>query len=92
MRMPKVSKCAVKECAYNKKDMCHAAAITVGGPQPCCDTFAELAHKGGIEDTGVVGACKVDNCRYNEKLGCSAKTIEIARRTCDADCLTFEGV
>jgi hypothetical protein len=90
MKIPKISKCSVKACSYNKNSMCHAAAITVGGPKPCCDTFTELATKGGMGGTGGVGACRVDNCIYNQNLECTAKTITIAQKSCNADCLTFE--
>ena len=40
MNIPIIVECDAKECAYNAKKQCHAAAITVGdGMTPHCDTL-----------------------------------------------------
>jgi hypothetical protein len=91
MRMPNVQRCDVGECAYNGADRCHANAITVGGPAPCCGTFMDSPKKGGAEDpVGNVGACKIEDCAYNEMLQCMAPGIVVSRQSCLADCLTFK--
>ncbi len=58
---------------------------------PCCDTFMDTPYKGGIKGIGSVGACKITDCRHNQSLKCNAGNIEIARKSCNADCITFEG-
>ena len=89
--MPKILKCVVRDCAYNTNNNCHAIAITVGGPLPCCDTFMDSPHKGGFPDiTGGVGACKVEKCQNNDMLECTAENIKIGTQSCKADCLTFK--
>ncbi len=95
MDMPKIERCRVTECCYNLDEMCHAGAITVGdaGDHPECDTYCDLASKGGDPSAiGVVGACKVSECRYNESLECTASGIIVGRAQDEADCLTFESV
>src|SRR3989338_1926926 len=92
MKLPNVEECTVVNCAYNKDNLCHAAAITVGGDIPCCDTFTNDRGKGGIPEIGSVGACKVVNCEYNDSLECSAGSIVVGSLECKADCLTFEPV
>ncbi len=59
--MPAVTFCNVEECAYNDHENCRAAAITVDGPEPLCDTFCKNQEKGGIaQEVGSVGACKME--------------------------------
>lgn len=93
MNMPKVNKCDVLECAYNRSNSCHALAITVGDIEdevPRCDTFCRSSIRGG-EATSVasVGACKVDLCKFNKLLECTAPGISVGYRGSDVDCLTF---
>jgi len=91
MKMSTILKCNVIDCAYNTDKNCHAIAITVGGPKPCCDTFIRLTNKGGIPTIkGGVGACKVENCQYNGMLECMAQGIDIGFGSCIAECLTFK--
>ena len=69
MDMPKIERCRVTECCYNTDEMCHAMAITVGGPvDRKCDTFLRDSTKGGTPAIGLVGACKVASCKYNKAL------------------------
>ena len=49
-KMPKVKKCDMSECSYNKDVACHAMAITVD-EHPLCDTFYKNPSKGGAIDT-----------------------------------------
>ena len=91
MKMPNVQRCDVVDCAYNTDSRCHAFAITVGGPTPCCDTFTDSSRKGGLpKASGNVGACKVMGCQHNDKLGCMADGIMVSRQSCNADCMTFK--
>ena len=91
MDMPKIASCDVGECAYNHDKMCHALAITVGdGENPRCDTFCQTDMKGGdTSATGRVGACKVSVCKFNKSLECGAKSIKVAHKGGDVDCMTF---
>ncbi len=90
MTLPTISKCKVEECAFNRDEACHAKAITVGGPDPCCDTYFNSLETGGKAMSGSVGACKVTDCRHNDNLECSAPSIEVSRDKCKADCMTFD--
>lgn len=90
MTMPKISQCNAQECAYNKNNRCHALAITVGGPEPRCDTALQSSHKGGLADNGSVGACKVERCMYNKSLECSADEICVSTHSDHAECDTFK--
>lgn len=90
MSMPKISKCDVTECSYNKKNECHAMAITIGGLHAICDTFLKTNIKGGVADMiGGVGACKIDMCKFNKSLECSASVINVGHHSDHADCKTF---
>lgn len=86
----RIKECTISSCSYNNESMCHAMAITVGGPEPNCDTFADLRTKGGVEETGEVGACKVMGCGYNSMLECMAPGIKVGMHESHADCLTFK--
>jgi hypothetical protein len=88
--MPKVIECMMAECAYNGDRCCHALAITVGGPEPLCDTFMPAKSKGGDGGcTGCVGACKVTDCRYNKSLECTAEGVQIEPASAYPKCVTF---
>lgn len=90
MKMPKIDKCDVRDCSYNRGDRCHALAITVGGSHPMCDTYMHAAVRGGDREAiGGVGACKVDSCKFNKSLECSAGQINIGPHGNHADCKTF---
>lgn len=90
MSMPRISKCDVTECSYNRKNECHAMAITVGGLHPICDTFYKSNNKGGVADMiAGVGACKIETCKFNKSLECSAAGINIGHHSDHADCMTF---
>lgn len=92
MKMTKVMKCNVKDCAYNMDDCCHTIAITVGdGNNPMCDTFCQSTMKGGDSSSlAGVGACKVSACKHNTKLECQAPEITVGYCGQEPDCLTFE--
>ncbi len=91
MKMPKVIECMVADCAYNDDRCCHALAITVGGPEPLCDTFLQSVYKGGDKGcTGCVGACKVEACRHNLALECAAEGVQIEPAAAHARCRTFQ--
>ncbi len=89
--LPKIIKCSVTDCAYNKDNKCHTLAITVGdASHAACDTFFKTSHKGGSPDLmASVGACKVENCRHNKSLECSASGINVGLHSNHADCQTF---
>ncbi len=92
MDAPKVERCRVAECCYNRDEMCHALAITVGGrgDHPACDTFCDYGLKGGEAAMADIGACKVDECAYNQNLECKASGIVVGPAQDEADCLTFK--
>jgi len=92
MRMPSVMKCEMAACAYNKDEMCHALAITVGGHGcPECDTMIQEKMEAGDPDAmGSVGACKVSACVHNMKLECAADSIVVRRAGNSAACRMYE--
>jgi len=88
--MPIVRSCSVMECAYNRETACHAGGITVEGPVPLCGTYFRSQRKGGIQETGTVGACKNDGCVYNDSFECTASAIEVSIHYTDRpECDTF---
>jgi len=93
MMTSKIASCEVVECAYNKKKLCHAKAITVGdnvGVHAMCDTYLKTDIAGGEESQiAEVGACKVSACRHNEELECVAGAIKVGYHTDHPDCMTF---
>jgi hypothetical protein len=91
MNMVKIKECSVLDCAYNKNKQCHTPAITVGGPEPLCDSYITGAQKAGVDNmTGFVGACHVANCQFNKSLECSAGGIAVGIHSAHADCMTFK--
>jgi len=86
LEMPKVAGCTVTACAYNSNG-CHAYAITVAEAATCA-TFIEMPTKGGIDDSGRVGACQQVNCMHNVQLECRAPSIQVGDAM--AECQTFE--
>ncbi len=91
MDMPVINECAVDACSYNRDNVCHALAITIGDSLHAhCDTFFSTAGKGGDPSaTGHVGACKMSDCRHNVNLECQAPGIAVGSRQDQADCLTY---
>lgn len=91
LTLPPVKQCDALDCSYNRDRQCHAAAITVGGEHPYCDTYMKSSQmKGGVPETGEVGACKVFNCEYNQNLECKASGIDVSMHEGHADCFTFK--
>jgi hypothetical protein len=89
--MPFIESCTINECAYNKDDMCHARAITIGdGVHPGCDTSL-LGTSTHTRADGVagVGACKVTNCMYNSDLECEADSITVSMKRKTIQCMTY---
>ena len=92
MDMPRVNKCEVTDCAYNKDKCCHAMAITVGNTvHPKCDTFCQSMVQGGdLACIAGVGSCKVSSCKFNKHLECQAPGIWVGYRQDEPDCMTFD--
>ena len=92
MKISKVTKCEVEECAYNVDQVCHAMAITIGdSDNPRCDTFCKSSQQGGSTDwLANVGACKVSCCTNNENLECQSAEICVGYNGEEADCMTFK--
>jgi hypothetical protein len=91
VKMPKVFECMVANCAYNSNRCCHAPAITVGGPEPRCDTYVLSKRKGGDQGcSGSVGACKVATCQHNRELVCTAEGIQVEPTGSQPRCMTFQ--
>ncbi len=91
MDMPKITSCNAEKCAYNRDQECHAMAITVGNDgNPLCDTSDTSHPKGGISETGGVGACKSADCQFNQNLECSAQNIAVGMQSEQPMCSTYE--
>jgi hypothetical protein len=91
IEMPLVTECAVRECAYNSGQHCHARAITIGdGLHPACDTFVLSREHcdDGVKAAGV-GACKVSTCVHNRHLECEAPSIRVGYHDDHPDCMAF---
>ena len=88
--MPKIKQCNVQDCFYNKNNMCHAEAITIGSIEPKCDTYAHSTQHGGPSQMGHVGACHVKDCRHNKEMACTAEGIEVGYHGKEPDCESFE--
>ena len=92
-KMSSITKCDVSKCAYNKDSHCHAFAITVGGPDPQCDTFMDSGKKGGADiSSGGVGACRVSSCIHNDAWECAAGQVTIGPASNKAMCGTYESM
>jgi hypothetical protein len=92
MDMPVVNRCAAESCAYNRDQVCHALAITVGDSRSAqCDTFYDVAYKGGDPaSVAHVGACKMAECQHNVDLECQAAGIVVGYQHNEVDCLTYQ--
>lgn len=92
IEMPLVETCTVNECAYNKNDMCHARAITIGdGIHPGCDTsFLGAPSRTRAKTLAGVGACKVTSCRFNNDLECDAESITVGMMRDTIQCTTHK--
>lgn len=89
MSLPIVNTCSVEGCSYNHDHDCHAGAITVIEDTSACGTYFAAGDKGGVNETGHVGACHRVDCVHNSALECSAEGVEIGPAGDVADCLTF---
>jgi hypothetical protein len=92
MKMPEVETCDVTECYYNRDNMCHANAITVGSPCPRCDTYIKSPEHSIPADIGLVGACHESDCKFNQQLSCQAPGIHVGHHMEHADCKTYSPV
>jgi len=90
-KVSRINICKVEKCAYNIKNKCHAIAITVGGPDPLCDTYTDSMDKGGMMKVmGGVGACKVMNCSHNKSFMCHAGNVSVGYQESNARCYFFK--
>jgi hypothetical protein len=91
MMMPQVKNCTLGECYYNREEICHANAITIGSDHQMCDTFiADADRHGTPADIGRVGACHQSDCHFNEERSCGAGSINVDYHQEHGDCVTFE--
>lgn len=89
--MPKITKCDVVLCGYNKESQCNALAINVGGSGPICNAFLGSTVKCATNRaSGGVSACKVKNCRFNDCFICAAPEIYVGLDKGQAECSTFQ--
>jgi hypothetical protein len=90
--MPFIDRCTVSDCGYNKDEMCHARAITIGdGVHPGCDTaFLGAPSHTRANHVAGVGACKVMGCSFNQDLECSADSITVSSKGDSVQCMTFK--
>lgn len=88
---PRVSKCTVSACAFNRESLCRAPSVTVGdADRPRCDTFTDNGRDVSPSDgTARVSACKVAACRFNQHMECGAPQISVAMKGDDPMCVTF---
>jgi len=91
INMPFVKSCTINECAYNKNEVCHARAITIGdGIHPGCDTsFLGIKTRTRANGVAGVGACKVTNCKFNSDLECDADSIAVSMKNNTIQCMTY---
>lgn len=90
-KMPEIMECEAMQCLYNTDGKCHTFGITVGGEEPCCDTFREGSRKGGIASIiGGVGACHVSGCQFNNDFECDAGGIRVSMGAGHPDCGTYK--
>lgn len=93
VKAPMVEKCSVTECAYNKEEICHALAITVGDNTACvprCDTYFPNEQHSEVFAQAVVGACKASCCVFNQEFECAAGAIRVDHHGKEVDCVTFK--
>lgn len=88
-KMPEVNTCDAVECYYNRDNMCHANAVTIGSGCPRCDTFIASDEHGSPASMGRVGACHEKDCNFNDQLSCRAPGIDVGRHMDHGDCLTY---
>lgn len=86
--MPKVSACAVSDCAYNV-DGCRAYAVTVNTASECSTYIPRDAKAGMPQVNAQVGACQRASCAHNMDLECTATKVQFARSDAGVECLTF---
>ncbi len=89
-QMSQVLECEALDCLYNSDGECRTFAITVGGREPCCDTYMAGRVKGGAPGiAGGVGACHVSTCVHNDRFECTAKGIHVSMHGTHPDCDTY---
>lgn len=90
-QMPEVRNCAAQDCYYNRTEVCHAPAITVGSGHPVCDTFIYRSDDHGMPAAnGSVGACHEGDCKFNDLLMCHAGSINVDYHLGHPDCVTYD--
>jgi hypothetical protein len=93
MEMTEIKDCAVKDCAFNAGNQCHALGINIGSMTPKCDTFVPMnGQHGDMESIGGVGACKVTYCINNNKLQCKLSAITIKMHSSEPECMSFQAM
>lgn len=93
LEMPRVTGCAVRDCAYNVDQDCHARAITVGDGAvlAMCDTYLSAHDHTGTPQVAGVGACKSTTCKHNQDFECQAAPgIEVGLTSGHPVCTTFD--
>ncbi|MBR1772188.1 MAG: DUF1540 domain-containing protein [Lachnospiraceae bacterium] len=83
-------KCGVKNCSYNREQLCSKGDIMVGGKhacnedETCCESFAKRregheAFTSALEHPSRVISidCEAVNCTYNSNYKCVAEHVDI---------------
>ncbi len=96
--------CGVKNCVYNKDELCCKGDIMVGGRRACCeddtccesfrdrktDSYTNSAEK---PYKNISIDCEAENCKYNHSLRCVAEHVDIrgngAVNSSGTNCATF---
>lgn len=97
-------KCSVRNCSYNKEELCTLTAIEIGhfestnAVETCCESFAEgeyIASNVAKEEQEQVDiTCHAVECVYNNNRVCHAIDVEVGgvSTVCDYEdtqCNTF---
>lgn len=90
--MPKISKCEVDICSFNRNETCHARAVTISSiGRGRCETFCHLTtHSRDTSYTGFVGACKAQQCEDNFDLECQRREISIGYKAQGPCCNCYQ--
>ncbi|APT85765.1 hypothetical protein CFLV_00055 [Corynebacterium flavescens] len=85
---PKVSACAVSDCAYNING-CRAFAVSVNTAAECSTYIPRDEKVSSPKVNAQVGACQRATCVHNMDLECTAKNVSFDRSDGKAECLSF---
>jgi hypothetical protein len=96
MKISKVTKCEVDECAHNWGNVCRAMGVTIGDERnPRCNAFYEFPKEAGkahADRIACVDVCKVSSCMYNTGFTCHAAQVCVLCKAEQPECLTYQPI